>query len=82
MDEYSNSIDYFDFGREAKIEEMDKILNNASQQYLKRIENRRYNTIQSYKKQRNFEKNNIIENHKDFWKKKKTKYLLFDEEYR
>ena len=82
MDDYSNSIYSFDFNREAKIGEMNKVLNTASQQYLGRIENRRNNTILNYKKERNNQYNSIIENHKDYWIKKNPKYLLPDEEFR
>lgn len=79
MEDYSYSIDWLDFNREAKIKRMNEIYNNASKQFLQRIENKRWNTIQNYRCSRRIQYNNLIGKHKNFWKNKNLKLLLPEE---
>ena len=79
MDDYSESLNYFDNNRQAKIINMNEIYNNASKKFLERIENKRLKTIQSYKKERKYQYNNLVEKHQNFLKKQNKNLLLLDE---
>ena len=78
MDEYSKSLNYFDYNRQAKIRKMNEMYDAASEKFLQRIENKRLKTIQSYKEERNYQYNNLVEKHQNFWKKKNPNLLLPD----